>query len=104
MCQLETWPTAAGAGVNIYSFTFFTVFSFVSGIAGTGAHDADAPAPALGIDALSCGHVTLGALPAAVAQAASFGVLPIATAQHRAGCCERKHGRQNKINFFAKAL
>jgi len=90
MCWLETWPTTASAGVNIYLFTFFTVFSFVPGVAGTRAHDANAPAPTLGIDALSCRHVALGALPAAVTQAASFGVLPVATTQHRAGCCEIK--------------
>lgn len=75
----------AGAGW-VQAIRFFTVFSFVSRVAGTRAHDANAPAPTLGIDALSCRHITLGALPAAVTQAAPFGVLPIATAQHWAGC------------------
>lgn len=100
MSQLETWPTTAGAGVNIYLFTFFTVFSFISGVAGARAHDANATAPALGINALRCRHVALGALPAAVAEAASFGVLPVAAAQYRAGCCGIKHDRKIWIEFF----
>lgn len=49
--------------------------------------------PALRVNALRGGHVALGALPAAEAEAAALGVLPVATTQHRTGCCEIKHDR-----------
>lgn len=94
----------AGAGVNIYSFTFFTVFSFISRVAGARAHDANASAPALGINALCCRHVALRALPAAVAEAASLGVLPVAAAQDWAGCCGIKHDGKIRIEFFSSTL
>lgn len=90
--------------MNICSFTFFTVFSFVPRVAGAWAHDADATAPALGIDALRRRHVALGALPATVTEAAAFGVLPVAAAQHRAGRCEIKHHEEIQIKVFIKAL
>lgn len=72
-------------------FTFLAVLAFVPRVAGTGAHDADAAAPALRVDALRGGHVALGALPAAEAQAAALGVLPVAAAQHGAGCWGTGH-------------
>lgn len=72
-------------------FTFLTVLSFVPWVASTRAHDADAPAPALRVDALRGRHVALRALPAAEAQAASLRVLPVAAAQDRTGRCEIKH-------------
>lgn len=71
---------------RVKTVSFFTIFSFVSGVAGAGAHDADATAPTLWVNALRGGHVALGALPAAEAQAAALGVLPVAAAQHRTGC------------------
>ena len=74
-------------------FTLFTIFSFVSGVAGAGAHDADATVPTLRVNALRSGHVALGALPATEAQAATLGVLPVAAAQHWTGCCKIDHDR-----------
>lgn len=44
-------------------------------------------ATAVGVDALAHRHVTLGALPATVANARAFVVLSVATAQHRACSC-----------------
>lgn len=66
--------------------TFFTAFSFVSWVADTGPHDACAMVIAGDIDALVGWDITFRSLPAAVAQAPSLHVLPVSTAQHRAGC------------------
>lgn len=74
-------------------FTFFAIFSFVSGVASTRAHDANPTAPALRVDALRRGHIAFCALPAAETQATALGVLAVAATQHRTGCCEIKHGR-----------
>ena len=74
-------------------FTFFAVFSFVSGVASTRAHDTNPTTPALRVDTLRRGHVALGALPAAETEAAALGVLAVAATQHRTGCCEIEHDR-----------
>lgn len=79
--------------VNIDMFTFLTVFSFVSRVTSARAHDANPTTPALRVNALGRRHVTLGALPATEAQAAALGVLPVATTEHRTGCCEMTQDR-----------
>lgn len=76
-------------------FTFFTVLSFVSRVTSARAHDANPTTPTLRVNALGSRHVTLGALPAAEAQAAALGVLPVATTEHGTGCCEITHDRIN---------
>lgn len=81
--------------VNIDMFTFFTVLSFVSRVTSARAHDANPTTPTLRVNALGSRHVTLGALPAAEAQAAALGVLPVATTEHGTGCCEITHDRIN---------
>ena len=80
--------------VNMGVFTFFAILSFVSRVAGARAHDANPTPPALRVNALRSGHIALGALPAAETEAAAFGVLSVAAAQHRTGCCEIKHDRR----------
>lgn len=67
--------------------TFFAALSLVAGVADAGAHDAGAVAAAGHVDALVGGHVALGALPAAVAQAPALHVLAIPAAQHGTGGC-----------------
>lgn len=67
------------------SFTLFTVGSFVARVAHTVACQAVSVSPALRVDTLGGGNVTLGALPAAVALAAPPGVLAVPAAQNRAG-------------------
>lgn len=66
-------------------FTLFTVGSSVAAVAHTVARHAESVSPALRIDTLGGGNVTLGALPAAVALAAPPGVLAVTAAQDRAG-------------------
>lgn len=66
--------------------TFFTALAFVSRVADTGAHDACAMVIAGDINTLVGWDITLCSLPATVAQAPSFHVLPISTAQHWTGC------------------
>lgn len=75
--------------------TFFTALAFVSWVADTGAHDARAMVIAGDINALVRWDITLCSLPATVAQAPSFHVLPISTAQHRAG----RYGQTTKITL-----
>lgn len=67
------------------SFTLFTVGSFVARVAHTVARQAVSMSPALRVDTLGGGNVTLGALPAAVALAAPPGVLAVTAAQNWAG-------------------
>jgi len=71
---------------GVQTVGFFTIFSFVSRVASARAHDADPTPPALRVNALRGGHVALGALPAAEAETAALGVLPVATTQHGTGC------------------
>lgn len=75
--------------------TFFTALAFVSWVADTGAHDARAVVTAGDINALVGWDITLCSLPATMAQAPSFHVLPIPTAQHRAG----RYGETTKITL-----
>lgn len=79
--------------------TFLTVLALVSGVADAGAHDADAVAPAVDVDALVGRHVALGAFPAAVTLAATPRVLPVPAAQHRTGGCNQEDGsvRQSRL-------
>jgi len=65
--------------------TFFTALAFVSWVADTGTHDARAMVTAGDIDALVRRDVAFCSFPAAVAQAPPLHVLPVSTAQHRAG-------------------
>ena len=67
--------------------TFLAALALVAGVADAGAHDAGAVVAAGHVDALVGGHVALGALPAAVAQAPALHVLPIPAAEHGAGGC-----------------
>lgn len=71
-----------------YTITFFAVLPFVAGVADAGSHDAGPAVAACDVDALVGGDVALGALPAAVTHAATFKVLAIPAAEHRAGGCE----------------
>lgn len=84
--------------------TFFTTLAFVSGVANTGAHDARAMVIAGDINTLVGGDITLRSLPATVAQAPSFHVLPVSTAQHWAGCYGRttKNTLKQMENHFEK--
>lgn len=68
------------------NLTFLAALAFVAGVADTRAHDAGAMAAAGHVDALVGRHVTLGTLPATVAQAPALHVLAIPTAQHGTGC------------------
>lgn len=83
---LQVWDTLLGV---IGTVTFFAVLSFVARIADTSSHNAGPMAAACDVNALVSGHVTLGALPTAVAHAATFKVLTVPTAQHRTGRCEK---------------
>lgn len=67
--------------------TFLAVLALVARVADAGAHDAGAVVAAGHVDALAGGHVALGALPAAVAQAPALHVLAVAAAEHGAGGC-----------------
>lgn len=67
--------------------TFLTALALVAGVADARAHDAGAMVAAGHIDALAGGHITLGALPSAVAQASALHVLAISTTEHGAGGC-----------------
>ena len=71
--------------LNRRRLTFLAVVPLVARVAGAGAHDADAVAPAVDVDALRVGHVALRALPPAEAQASPPGVLAVPAAQHGAG-------------------
>jgi hypothetical protein len=73
------WPTM---------LTFLTVLPFVARGAHTVPVNAGAVATAGRVDALIHGDVTLGAFPATVALARSFGVLSVSTAQDGAGGCK----------------
>lgn len=65
--------------------TFFAVLPLVARVADARPHDARPVAAARDVNALVGGNVALGALPAAVTHAATFKVLTVPTAQHRAG-------------------
>lgn len=65
--------------------TFLAVLALVAGVADAGAHDAGAMVAAGHIDTLVGGHVTLGALPAAVAQTPALHVLAVPTTEYGAG-------------------
>lgn len=67
------------------SITFFAVLPLVAWVADARPHDAGPVAAARDVNALVGGHVALGALPAAVTHAATFKVLTVPTAEHRAG-------------------
>lgn len=85
--------------------TFFTALAFVSRVADTGAHDARAVVIAGDINTLVGWDITLRSLPATVAQAPSFHVLPISTAQHWAGCygqTTKKNTSKQMENHFKK--
>lgn len=71
---------------RVQTVSFFTVFSFVSRVASTRAHDTNPTTPALRVNTLGSRHITLGALPAAETEAAALGVLAVATTQHWTGC------------------
>lgn len=66
--------------------TFLAALALVARVADAGAHDAGAMAAAGHVDTLVGRHVTLGTLPATVAQAPALHILAIPTAQHGAGC------------------
>lgn len=95
---------AVKSKVNVYVFTFLTVFSFVSRIAGTRAHDANPTTPTLRVNALGGRHITLCTFPTTVTETASFGILSVSTAQYWAGCCEIKHDRRLNAILFNQAL
>lgn len=80
-------PSCLPAGL-----TFLTALALVARVADAGAHDAGAVVTAGHVDALAGGHVTLGALPAAVAQAPALHVLAVPTAEHGAGGCRDSMG------------
>ena len=80
-------PSCLPAGL-----TFLAVLALVAGVADAGAHDAGAVVTAGHVDALVGGHVALGALPAAVAQAPALHVLAVPTAEHWAGGCRDSAG------------
>lgn len=67
------------------TLTFLAALTLVARVADAGAHDAGTMAAAGHVDALVGRHVTLGTLPATVAQASALHVLAIPTAQHGAG-------------------
>lgn len=77
-----------------WGLTFLAVLSLVARVAGAGARDADAVAPAVDVDALAIGHVALRPLPPAEAKTAPPGVLTVPAAQHGAGGWggQRSHG------------
>lgn len=81
--------------------TFLTVLALVAGVADAGAHDADAVAPAVDVDALVGRHVALGAFPAAVALAAAPRVLSVPTAQHRTGGCNQEDGSVRRTRLLS---
>lgn len=66
--------------------TFFTALALVPWVADACPHDARPVLTAGDIDALVGRDVTFCSFPATVAQAPPFHILPIPTAQHRAGC------------------
>lgn len=67
------------------TITFFAVLPFVARVADACPHDAGPVAAARDVNALVGGNVALRTLPAAVTHAATFKVLTVPTAQHRAG-------------------
>lgn len=75
--------TSEAAWMNL---TFLAALAFVARVTDAGAHDAGAMATAGHVDALVGRHITLGTLPATVAQAPALHVLAVPTAQHGAGC------------------
>lgn len=81
----SSYAHASSRAGRIHAVHFFTALAFVSWVADTGAHDACAMVIAGDINALVGWDITLCSLPATMAQAPSFHVLPIPTAQHWAG-------------------
>lgn len=81
--------------------TFLAVLALVSGVADAGAHDADAVAAAVDVDALVGRHVALGAFPAAVALAAAPRVLSVPAAQHRTGGCKQEDGSVRRTRLLS---
>lgn len=67
--------------------TFLAALALVAGVADAGAHDAGAMVAAGHVDALAGGHIALGTLPSAVAQAPALHVLAVPAAEHGAGGC-----------------
>lgn len=65
--------------------TFLAALALVARAADAGARDAGAMVAAGRVDTLVGGHVALGALPAAVAQAPALHVLAIPATEHGAG-------------------
>lgn len=76
---------AANPTKAAFPVTLLTAAAFVAAVAHAVARDAESVSPTLRIDTLGGGHVTLGALPTAVALAAPPGVLAITAAQDGAG-------------------
>lgn len=92
LCSLKALPALCadlcleqGAGPPARHPTFLAALALVARVADAGAHDAGAVVAAGHVDTLVGGHVALGALPAAVAQAPALHVLAVPTAQHGAG-------------------
>lgn len=79
------YPKASCWGCLCTFLTFLTVLALVAGVADAGAHDAGAMVAAGHVNTLVGGHIALGALPAAVAQAPALHVLAVPTTEHGAG-------------------
>lgn len=82
MLHLVSWNPE---GRFPFHITLLTVGSFVARVAHTVSRHAQPVSPALWVDALGGGNVTLSALPAAVALTAPPGVLAVTATQHRTG-------------------
>lgn len=80
-------PRGGGPPTPLRGPTFLAALALVAGVADAGAHDAGAVVAAGHVDALAGGHVALGALPSAVAQAPALHVLAVSATEHGAGGC-----------------